>query len=99
MSSVIPTEIVRPLANMNVTEHQTLVLECEVSQPNKKPTWFFKGKEVKASANIKLTSEGNVHKLTIKDAELSDEGLYKMQVDDVECEATVTVEGKCVALK
>ena len=92
--TALPTEIVRPLANITVTEHQNLVLECEISKPNKKPKRILKGQEVTASAHIQLTSEGNVHKLTIAECELEDEGLYKIQVDGVESEATVQVDGK-----
>ena len=91
--AALPTSITQPLGDITVTEHQSLTLECHVSHPNKTPKWFFEGQEVTASARIQLNSEGKVHKLTIGDALLDDEGVYKIEIDGVSCESTVLVDG------
>jgi hypothetical protein len=88
----VATSFVRQLANITVLEHQSLVLECEVSKPNKPAKWFKNGQEVSASFRVKLTADGKIHKLMIDDAKLDDKGQYKVQIDGVESEATVLVE-------
>lgn len=91
----LPTTIVRPLADITVIENQSLHLECEVSQPGKTAHWYINGQtEVTASARIRLTSEGKVHRLIIDSVELDDEGLYRVEVDGASSEASVFVEGK-----
>lgn len=84
----------RPLANITVIENQSLHLECEVSNPDKTAQWYVDGKEVSASARIRLTSEGKVHRLIVDSVDLDDEGLYKVEVDGATSEASVFVEGK-----
>ncbi|KAH9498303.1 hypothetical protein Btru_006488 [Bulinus truncatus] len=88
----LPTEIVRPLANVTVIENQNLVLECEVSHPQKQARWYLDGEEVTASAHIRLTSEGTIHRLNVDSVDLDDEGLYKVDIDGALSEATVFVE-------
>ncbi|KAK7507540.1 hypothetical protein BaRGS_00001475, partial [Batillaria attramentaria] len=88
----LPTTFVRPLANITVTEHQKLALECEVSRPDKPVQWFKDDVPVTASARIRLKSEGGVHSLVIDSAELDDEAVYKAVVNGVESSAEVLVE-------
>ena len=89
-----PVEFIRPLADIKVTENQEIFLEVEVNKPNKTSQWFHDGQQVSASKRIKLLTDGAVHKLVIDSAELDDEGKYKVKVNEVECEATVLVDGK-----
>ena len=79
-----------------MTEKQPLTLEVEVTKPGQKSKWYFEGEEVSASARIKLSTDGAVHRLTITNAELDDEGKYKVVIGDKESEASVLVEGEFV---
>ena len=65
-----------------------------MSRPNKLGKWYLDGVEMKASAHIRLTSEGSVHSLAIDYVELDDEGTYKVEVDGVSSVANVYVDGE-----
>lgn len=93
-SAVAPTIFTRPLADITVTENQSLHLECAINQPDKKAQWFCNENEVSVSARINIDSKGKVHLLRIDSCELSDAGVYKIVVDGVTCQAKVHVKGK-----
>lgn len=80
-------------------EHQKLVLECEVSRPDKPAQWFKDDVPVTASARIRLTSEGGVHRLIIDCVELDDEAVYKVVIGGNESTAEVLVEGEDYEVK
>ncbi|XP_046554801.1 titin-like [Haliotis rubra] len=87
-----PVKFIRPLADITVTEKQDIYLECEINKPGLKPTWKIDGNKVSASGRFQLLSEGNVHKLIIKEAELDDENVYTVTFDDVTSTASVLVD-------
>lgn len=89
-----PLDFTKPLVNIEVTEGQSIVLECTLSKPNRPVTWFKKGSKVSASETIVLKSDGSNHKLTIERAELSDKGDYSIKVDGKTSKASVKVIGK-----
>lgn len=89
-------KFVRPLADITVTEKQDIYLECEINKPGLKPTWKVDGSKVSASERIQLLSEGNVHKLIIKEADLDDENVYTVTFDDATSTASVIVDGEYI---
>lgn len=89
-----PLEFTKPLASIEVTEGQSIFLECTISKPGLTPTWYKNGVKVTASETITLTSDGNNHSLTIDRAQLTDQAEYTVKVDGKSSKAEVKVIGK-----
>ena len=57
-----PVSFTVPLKDTTLPEDNSVVLECEVSQPDTKPKWFKDGKEIKPGKkkgiSIKQLMEG-----------------------------------------
>ena len=70
-----------------------MTLEVEVNKPNVTLKWFKDGHDVSPDDRIDVLIEGCVHKVHIKSAVLTDEGLYKVTVGLLMSEAPLTVEG------
>lgn len=94
--SELPTEFTKPLTDTTITEKESVVLECEVSKPNKPARWYKDGKELKQSDNIKFTSFENTHRMIVKSATLDDEAEYTVEIDGQKSPAHLYVEGKFV---
>ena len=84
----------KPLANIEVEENQQIFLECTLSKPDRKVTWYKQGVKVSASETIKLSSEADTHSLTIDRAEMSDQAEYSIKADGKTSKAQVKVIGK-----
>ena len=74
-------------------ENEQVTLEVEVNKPNVTLKWFKDGQDVSPEDRIDVTIEGCVHKVHIKSAILTDEGLYKVTVGLLISEAPLTVQG------
>lgn len=74
-------------------ETESVTLEVEVNKPNVVLNWFKDGRNVAPDDRINVLIEGCVHKVHIKSAVLSDEGLYKVTVGLLISEAPLTVKG------
>ena len=70
-----------------------MTLEVEVNKPNVTLKWFKDGQHVSPDDRIDVLIEGCVHKVHIKSAMLTDEGLYKVTVGLLISEAPLTVTG------
>ena len=86
--------ILKPLSDVEVKEGQTAIMECTVSKPNLKSTWERDDTPLEADDRITMTTEGQVHTLTITNAVVDDEADYKVKVMDQFSSASVFVEGK-----
>lgn len=96
--SELPTEFTKPLADVTVTEKETVCLECEVSKANKPGKWFKNGQEIKQDDNVKFVTYDKIHRLIIKSAVLDDEAEYTVEVDGQTSKSQLYVEGKCTSL-
>ena len=85
-----------PLKDTTVPEENSVVLECEVSQPGVKPKWLKDGKEIKPDKKKGITTKADGRKLslTIPSALAGDTGQYSVQVGDEKTECKVSVKGK-----
>ncbi len=83
-----------PLKETTTTESETVTLQCEVSKPNKKVTWFKGGTELHADERFEIVAEETVHALKIKDTKLSDQAEYMAKIEDGdETSAMLFVQG------
>lgn len=90
----LPPVFTKPLTDQTVKEHDTVVLECEVSKPDADVVFLRKGKKIKPSDQYKYEVDGLVHRLTIKDVPKEDTGEFTAKLrDDEKTTAKLTVEG------
>ena len=93
-----PIEFLEPLKDVSIMESQTATLTCVVSHPDVPAKWFKEGKEITTGGRYEIIADGATHTLHIKDAVLSDEAGYSIQLKEAESKANVFVEGKMVHL-
>lgn len=89
-----PLEFVKPLKDIEVTEGQDIELECVLSKEGVKATWQKNNKALPVDNRVKVTSDKDTHKLTIRSALVEDKGEYKVKVADKTSTAKVFVEGR-----
>ena len=88
-----PVTFTMQLKPQSVTEKQSVTLECQVSKPKKKVTWYKAGKEIKPGKDVEITVEGTVHRLTIKSAKKEDAVEFTAKLPTDKTSAKLTVEG------
>ncbi|GFS00827.1 titin [Elysia marginata] len=86
-----PLEFIKPLADIEVQENQKIFLECTLSKPDRKVTWYKNAVKLPASDTVKLVCDAATHTLTIDRAELSDQAEYSVKVDGKTSKAKVKV--------
>ncbi|XP_053391472.1 uncharacterized protein LOC128554247 isoform X2 [Mercenaria mercenaria] len=77
-----------------VKENMDISLVCTVNAHTKNPKWFHNNKEITQSSRVVAVSEGLEHKLTIRNVQFDDDGLYVIAFDRVTSCTTVTVKGE-----
>lgn len=89
-------KFMRILRSMRVNEKDTIVLECEMDQPEAPVTWYFNGKQIEKGQDkrFNIITDGRKRKLVIKNCKLSDEGKYLAKTKGDETESEVLVERK-----
>ena len=75
-----------------------MTLQCEVSNPGAKVTWYREGIKVTPDEVHELISEGPVHKLVIRAVALGDESEYSLQVGQEVSAVTLRVKGRSRSL-
>jgi len=90
-----PVELVEPLKEVRVVEHDKATLSCKLSKPNKKVTWLKNGVELSPTETPRwsVVSDGCEYTLTLDDCNLDDTAQYSMRCEDVETSTTLTVDG------
>lgn len=71
------------------------VFECEVSLPGVKPQWYKDEEPITVSDGYDIRSDGTHHYLYLDKVGPDDIGDYTIQFDDVECTASLQIEGRC----
>lgn len=76
-----PLEFITPLKNVNCTEDDRIVLECELNKPDDKIQWYRDGEPIDPAQddNIVIEKDGNKHRLIIKSARPSDGAKYSIK--------------------
>ena len=83
-----------PLEDTTVTESDTVILQCQVSKPNKKVKWLRNGKEIKPDDHCQITTDGTTHTLTLDKAVMTDSATYTAKIDRDKTIAKLLVNGK-----
>lgn len=87
-------KVLRPLQDLNVSETEEAVFECEFNVPKVKVTWKINGVEIEQSPKHIIKSEGTVHKLIVTKCRLPDQGTVSCSYAKLETTANLTVNGK-----
>ena len=83
-----------PLKETTVTEEEAVTMECQLSKPDRKVTWYKDGKEITPDDRVEITVEGTFHRLTIKKSYVEDEAEYTVKIKDQSTTAMLWVEGQ-----
>nr|CAB3264137.1 myosin light chain kinase, smooth muscle [Phallusia mammillata] len=89
-------QFVQPLADMENKDGEPFELVCHVTgEPRPEITWFLEDEEVKAEADIAITYEGDVCRLSVTESFPEDQGRYSCTARNdhgqVTCSCYVTV--------
>ena len=88
-------EFIRPLENIEVTENNEAVFECQLSKENARVEWWFRGIPIVPSQHHLVASRGYIHQLIIPKVAMNDEGEYSVCVDNKNIStAQLFVKGK-----
>ena len=76
-----------------VVEGETAQLSCEVVEDAMTSIWLKDGEVILKSSKTSLTTIGKLHKLTIHNTEMCDEGQYTVNVNDRKRISDLEVKG------
>lgn len=92
--SELPVQIVRPLrVKIAMYRHRGL-LECQVSRPSARVTWYKNRKELLPGAKYQVVSQDVYRQLHIEDVRSSDEDTYTCDAGDDRTSCQLLVEGE-----
>lgn len=86
-------EILNPLTDQTVVEHEPFTFLCQVSKPNAKARWLKDGQEIVPAPGLEIIVDGQKHELVKKDAVLNDQGKYTIVVENKSSSASLGVSG------
>ena len=69
------------------------VFECEITKDKVKATWYKADKVIKKSDKYDITSEGGIHRLTIKNSVGEDVSEYSIKMEKLVSKAKLTIKG------
>ncbi|XP_010141637.1 PREDICTED: obscurin-like protein 1, partial [Buceros rhinoceros silvestris] len=70
------------LADVEVSEQEDAVLECQVPLETIPTAWYLEDRELQPSQKYVMEERGVVRRLTIRDARTDDDGIYLCQMKD-----------------
>ena len=82
-----------PLKDTTALEKSNVEFVCELTIPTDKVQWFLNDLELRPDEHTEIISEGNVHKLILKDITVDDEGQVKVKVGEKTSTASLYVQG------
>ena len=88
-----PVRIIVPLEEQNITEGQPVMLECQLSKPDRTATWLKDGEEITSDKHVELSVDGVFQRLVIHNSVLDDEAEYTVRIGDESSSAPLWVEG------
>lgn len=90
-------EISRGLKDLSILSPEKITLKVEGKLENSNISWYRNSKEIYPGGKVNITSTADSSVLIISDAQVNDEGSYKVYVSsktgNVESECKVTVKG------
>lgn len=75
-------EFIRPLQNLEVTENNEAVFECQLSKEDAQVEWWYNGMAILPSPHHLIAQRGVIHQLIIPKVGMKDEGEYSIRVDN-----------------
>ncbi|XP_059503555.1 obscurin-like protein 1a isoform X3 [Stegostoma tigrinum] len=85
------------LQDVEVNEREQAILECEVPGDSIPAVWYLEDRKLHSSAKYIIEQQGAVHRLTIKDVTMDDDGVYLCEMKNGgRSIAEVAVKGKIV---
>lgn len=89
----LPAEFKRPLKDITAKEEDQVILECELSKPNKPVKWTKDGKDIVPDDHIHFSADLSTHQMSIDNVSLDDKGDYTCVCGDVATEAKLIIQG------
>ncbi len=83
-----------PLQDAECEVDDEVTLMCETSKPDQKVKWLKNGKPMKPDKRIKITVEGNVHKMTLPKSVVDDIAEYTVKLGEETTSGKLTVKGE-----
>lgn len=80
--------------NTVALEGETVTLACTISDAKATVTWIRNSMAIKAGLKYDLRKDGASQQLRIHNLVPEDSGTYSCDTGDVQCDVTLTVEGK-----
>lgn len=85
----------RPLKDIEVTERDVAVLECEVPDESVPAAWYLEDQRLMPSSKYGMEQKGTRRRLTIRDVAADDDGVYFCEMPDgAKSIAELTVKGR-----
>lgn len=72
---------------------ESIVLRCEISDPNAQVTWYKDGIKLREAAGQDMQEEGSIRTLAFQSAMLSHAGIYSCKTTDDAVQFHVDVKG------
>uniref|UniRef100_A0A672L8R1 Obscurin, cytoskeletal calmodulin and titin-interacting RhoGEF b n=1 Tax=Sinocyclocheilus grahami TaxID=75366 RepID=A0A672L8R1_SINGR len=88
----LPITFKKKLADMTVTEQDTVRLEVELSKPSKDVKWMKNGVVLQQGENMEIHVDGAKQALVLKSVAYADRGHYSCETLDDKTQAKLTVE-------
>uniref|UniRef100_A0A8C1K756 Obscurin, cytoskeletal calmodulin and titin-interacting RhoGEF b n=1 Tax=Cyprinus carpio TaxID=7962 RepID=A0A8C1K756_CYPCA len=94
----LPITFKKKLADMTVTEQDTVRLEVELSKPSKDVKWMKNGVVLQQGENMEIHVDGAKQALVLKSVAYADRGYYSCETLDDKTQAKLTVEIKKIQI-
>lgn len=79
--------------NKSVEVGEPVVLQCQVSDPDAKVSWYKDGVGLHEAAKQEMLAEGSIRQLTFQSARLSHAGIYSCKTTDDAAQFHLEVKG------
>ena len=89
-----PYKFVKVLKHQTATEKETITLACELDDAEGEVKWFKGDQEIVSDKRVQIKADGRKRKLIIKDAKVTDAGMYSCVSNADRTEAELIVNCK-----
>lgn len=87
------------LANLEVSEGDTIKLVCEVSKPGAEVIWYKGDEEIIETGRFEILTDGRKRILIVQNAQLEDAGSYNCRLPSSRTDSKVKVHGMKISGK
>lgn len=86
-----PYKFVKVLKHQQCVEKDNITLLCELDDAGGEVTWYKNDQEIKGDKRLVISKDGRKRKLVVKDAKVTDAGMYSCKSNADKTEAEITV--------